>query len=272
MTNEMANIMKNYVNPILARKVATVNSREDIRNALDAHYAMLENFVKGVANNNFHLIVNGPSGCGKTEYTRNVLDAVKSNSCIISGTMSSIMLYKALYETRRKGQVLVIDDTDTLLETTESLEILKAALDSQGNKPVCWKKYSHVLSKYDMPDEFIYNGRLIIITNKHLSVNDTTIKGAQLVPVRKRFQYFPAGLPSKEWEIEAMRMFVEKGEVSCFNESQLPPEVQTEIMDFIDEHQDDLGRISFRSLVQCLELYQAYDTDWKDMALTSLCA
>jgi len=259
-----------YVNPILNRKAATVNSSVEIRSALTQHYNTLQNFIQGVADDKFHLIVNGPSGCGKTEYTRKVLDAAGANSSLVSGTMSAIKLYASLYQCRRKGQILVIDDTDTLLETTESLEVLKAALDSQGNKSVSWKKYSAALGKENLPDEFVYNGRLIIITNKHLSLNDNTKAGAAILPVRKRFQYFPAGLPGKEWEVEAMRMFVDNGDVRCFNEANLTKQEQEDIMQFVDDNQDDLGRISFRSLVQCLELYQAYRQDWKDMALISL--
>lgn len=259
-----------YVNPILARQVATHQTTEEISNALDRHYATLEKFILGVAHDRYHMIVNGPSGCGKTEYTRKVLDNCKSNAIIVSGTMSPIKLYAALYQCRKPGQVLVIDDTDTLLEQVESLEILKAALDSQKNKPVAWKKYSTLLAREGMPDEFVYHGRLIIITNKHLSTNDNTKMGSQLMPVRKRFQYFPAGLPSKEWEVLAMKKFVDAGEVRVFNEAGLTKEQQDDIMLFVEENADDLGRISFRSLVQCVELFQAHGDDWKDMALISL--
>lgn len=259
-----------YVNPMLARQVATHQTADAINSALDKHYNTLEMFIQGVADNKYHMIVNGPSGCGKTEYTRKVLDASNANAVIVSGTMSPIKLYAALYQCRKPGTVLVIDDTDTLLEHTESLEILKAALDSQSNKPVAWKKYSTVLAKEGMPDEFIYHGRLIIITNKHLSLNDNTKLGAQLVPVRKRFQYFPAGLPSKEWEVLAMRKFVEAGEVRVFNERNISKDAQQDIMQFVEDNADDLGRISFRSLVQCVELYEAHGEDWKDMALISL--
>jgi len=101
-------------------------------------------------------------------------------------------------------------------------------------------------------------------------MNDTTKAGSQLVPVRKRFQYFPAGLPSKEWEVLAMRKFVDAGDVRIFNERNIPLEVQKDIMNFIETNADDLGRISFRSIVQCVELYEAHDEDWKDMALISL--
>jgi hypothetical protein len=259
-----------YVNPILARQVASHQTPDAINDALDKHYKTLERFIQGVAMNKYHMIVNGPSGCGKTEYTRKVLDSVKANAVMISGTMSPIKLYAALYECRKPGTILVIDDTDTLLEQTESLEILKAALDSQGNKPVAWKKYSTLLAKNGMPDEFLYKGRLIIITNKHLSMNDTTKAGSQLVPVRKRFQYFPAGLPSKEWEVLAMRKFVEAGDVRIFNERNIPKNAQQDIMNFIEANADDLGRISFRSIVQCVELYEAHGEDWQDMALISL--
>ena len=46
----------------------------------------------------------------------------------ISGTLSAVDLFQRLHKFRKKGQALIIDDTDKILETTESLEVLKSAL------------------------------------------------------------------------------------------------------------------------------------------------
>ena len=258
-----------YTNPLLEKAAATVNTVDDINKALDQHYAMLGKFLTGVGNDKWHLIVNGPAGSGKTEYTKKILS--NNHASIISGTLSAIKLYIALYQNRRKGQVLIIDDTDKTLEDTECLEVLKAALDSQGNKSVDWNKYSTALAQYGVPDSFVFKGRVVIITNKHMSGGAKQTKAqVAIAPVLSRCQYFKAGLPSKEWEVAALRRMVETGEVRCFNEAGISVDVQNQIVDFVEEHADDLREISFRVLKKCLDLYLEDNTDWQFMALASM--
>ena len=119
-----------YVNPYLAKMDISKLKPEEITDALDNHYTQLRKFVKGVCDDKFHLIVNGDAGMGKTEITNEVVEKnVKGQPFSISGTISPVKLYGKFQDARKKGQVLIIDDTDKILEDQESLEVLKGVLD-----------------------------------------------------------------------------------------------------------------------------------------------
>ena len=137
----------------------------------------------------------------------------------ISGTLSAVDLYVRLYKHRKRGQVLIIDDTDRILEQTESLEVLKSALDTSKDKKIDWgKAYSAHLKRQNCPAEFVYNGRVIIITNKLIQTapdKNPTIAQARILPFLSRVNYFRAGLPGNDWKIYALRMFADNYESSA---------------------------------------------------------
>ncbi len=265
--------MSRYVNPVLAKLAPKISSRDEIRKALNEHYDTFVMFLQGVGNDKWHLIVNGPTGSGKTEFTSDILGGMDDISIQrLSGTLSAVKLYSHLYDYRKKGQVTVIDDTDRILEDTECLEVLKAALDSQGKKAVDWSKYSVALGKANTPDSFIYEGRCIIITNKIIQTRSTTTptrQQQQLLPLISRCNYFRAGLPSRDWEIEVLKMFMDEDRIRVFNESKVSKEVQKEIISFIEDNADDIREVSFRTVKQLLDLYEADHSHWKNMALAS---
>src|SRR6056300_1077047 len=136
-----------YVSPFLAKLEIGNMSVEERRDALDRHYTQLRKFVRGVCEDKFHLIVNGDAGMGKTEITNEVVEeSATAQPHSISGTISPVKLFGKFQDARKKGQVLIIDDTDKVLEDQESLEVLKGVLDTQKDKIVDWDKYSSALA------------------------------------------------------------------------------------------------------------------------------
>ena len=294
-----------YVDPILA-KLSTQNlTREDKRVALDKHYDRLRRFIRMVTRGDGRsLIVNGDAGMGKTEFTSDIIEeyseSTKTVCGFLSGTLSAVDLYARLFNHRKEGQVLVIDDTDKILENTESLEVLKGALDGKKNSTLTWgKAYSSHLAKMNVQTEFDYHGKVIIITNKMLRTapdKNPTITQQRVQPLMSRVNYFRAGLPSNEWKIEAIRMFAdevksqfsdEKYSLRCARHIQLtdsdkiqPPDkdsisdaqkgVLNQIIDFMDENKDDLREISFRTVANIIEIRNQEPDYWEDMTLANL--
>jgi hypothetical protein len=263
-----------YVDPILEKRALESLKPQEIHDALGLHYARMTKFVEGVAKDKWHLIVNGPAGVGKTEVVNSVLknkSLVKLRPNFISGTISAVRLFELLHKHRKREQITVIDDTDKILEDTECLELLKAALDTQ-NKSINWTKFSTALGKTNTPDEFTYEGRIIIITNKLLRTVENanpTRHQQQLLPLMSRCMYFRAGLPMS-WRIHALRYFHKIGEIRIFDESGVSKESQNEILDFIEKYQDDLREVSFRTLVLLVSLKNEEPDFWEEMALASL--
>ena len=264
-----------YINNVLAKEAATVRSAAEMHEALNKHYTTLAQQVQGVAEGRWHLVINGPTGSGKTEFVKKVLGVYAETSPTFnSGSISAVGLYKLLFENRAKGQVLVIDDSDSIFDSTEAVEVLKAALDTQPSKTVSWTKYSQALAKDGVPTEFMYEGRIIIITNRVKDRKTPKNKtDRQLMPLWSRTMFFAAGLPNRAWEVESIKMFYAAGQVRCFVEKQIGAEGQSEIIDFVETHKEELNDINFRLLSQLSDLYLAFGKDgsWKDHALMGLC-
>ena len=203
-----------------------------------------------------------------------------------------------LHKFRKEGEVFIIDDTDRIFDTVESVEVLKAALDTRGNKMVDWgKAYSTHLARHKCPTSFVYNGRVIIITNRNIRSAPTatpTAKQAMIAPLKSRMGYFPAGLPNPEWKIEALRMFASGYQskkdpkakpytLRCAEDIILHKsdkrtsarkggsptldrrKVLEEIIDFIEEQVDELNEISFRTVYQAIGYRNEYPDEWQDM-------
>ena len=291
-----------FVDPLLAKMDISELTQDQRWEALDAHYDRLRKFLMMVAKGNKSLIVNGDAGMGKTEFTTEVIEEyAKSNKKKCgknSGTLTAVELYVKLHKFRKKGEVFIIDDTDRIFDTVESVEVLKAALDTTTkNKSVNWgKAYSQHLARHKCPTEFKYEGRVIIITNRNIRSAPTqtpTAKQAMIAPLKSRMGYFPAGLPNNEWKVEALKMFAAgyqskkdpnakpyklrcRDDIILHEKDKLsPPDkhsveycrslVINEIIDFIAEHQDDLTEISFRTVYQAIGYRNEYPDDWGDM-------
>ena len=292
-----------FIDPLLARIDISELTQEYRWDALDGHYDRLRKFLMMVAKGKKSLIVNGDAGMGKTEFTSEIIEEyAKTNKKKCgknSGTLTAVELYVKLHKFRKEGEVFIIDDTDRIFDTVESVEVLKAALDTTTkNKSVNWgKAYSTHLARHKCPTEFKYEGRVIIITNRNIRSAPTqtpTAKQAMIAPLKSRMGYFPAGLPSNEWKIEALRMFAaghqskkdptaSKYELRCRKDIILHPKDKTtsakightpysdqtkvldEIINFIAEHQDDLTEISFRTVFQAIGYRNEYPDDWGDM-------
>lgn len=290
------------IDPLLAKMDISGLSQKERWEALDGHYDRLRKMLMMVANGKKSLIVNGDAGMGKTEFTNDIIEAgTKKNKKKYgnnSGSLTAVELYVKLHKYRKEGDVFIIDDTDRIFDSVESIEVLKAALDTGGKgKTVDWgKAYSTHLARHKCPTSFSYSGRVVIITNRNIRSAPSktpTHKQAMLAPLKSRMGYFPAGLPNNEWKIEALRMFAagyqskkdtsaEPYELRCakgiklHKNDQLPKTdkdwkkdsqriVLTEIIDFIEEHQDELSEISFRTVFQAIGYRNEYPDDWGDM-------
>ncbi|MAI49451.1 MAG: hypothetical protein CMM16_02655 [Rhodospirillaceae bacterium] len=281
-------------------------SKKAKRDALDKHYIMFRKFVGMTCREGGKsMIVNGNAGMGKTEFTNDVVKEHAQKKRIkcgkISGTLSSVMLFENLYHHRKKGQILIVDDTDKILEDTESLEILKAALDTKEDNIVDWSKYSVALKKRNVQTKFAYEGKIIIITNKMLRTapdDQPTVTQQRIEPLMSRVHYFRAGLPDTSWKVEAIRMFAEgyeskfedgyKYQLRCADDIELHDgdrktsarkggsptldrqRVLDEIVDWISDNADDLREVSFRTVAKLIQIRNLEPLMWQDMAMVDL--
>lgn len=100
--------------------------------------------------------------------------------------VKGVELFVELFQSN--GKVLLYDDADTVFTIKENKLLLKQALDSQPARTIKWGTkvpYVDLGAKVGiMPNEFIYTGKLIIITNLTSGQIDSAIKSrARLIDV-----------------------------------------------------------------------------------------
>lgn len=135
-----------------AEKVFRENETEEeaierIRNT----FSELKTIVEMVAENEIRgLIISGPPGVGKSWDVTDALEVYSthdklrgiSNVEVVSGMTTPLSMYMKLHEFKDPGQVIVFDDCDSVLYDEDSLNILKAALDSRETRVISWNTTS----------------------------------------------------------------------------------------------------------------------------------
>lgn len=142
--------------------------------------------IKGI---NPSVILCGAPGVGKTFRVKSQLKAngyiEGQNLHTIKGKCTARVLYTTLYNYKDKGQIIVIDDADSLVGPNapeDCINILKGALDSSGDDEGRLVSYGVVGKINDdegnpIPKRFHYNGGVIVITNWNAGSLDSALKG-----------------------------------------------------------------------------------------------
>ena len=146
--------------PTLVERLEAVKSIRD-----DA-----SDFIKDVIDGTYgSALIYGNPGTGKTTLVQDALrkhGLIQDKHFLIARShITPVMLYVALYHTRRKGQFLVLDDCDTILSSEIGLNMIKAATDETFREIRFDSTYNLKGITENIPNHFDYNGSIIITTN-----------------------------------------------------------------------------------------------------------
>ena len=146
--------------------------------------------IKGI---NPSVILCGAPGLGKTYRVKQQLKSFgyeeDKNLFTIKGKCTPRRLYLALYEFKKKGDIVLIDDADALVGPNapeDCINILKAALDSTSDDEGRLVSYG-ISGKLtdddgnDVPKRFHFNGGVIVITNWNAGKLDTALRGRSYI-------------------------------------------------------------------------------------------
>lgn len=136
------------------------------------------------------LIICGAPGIGKTYRVMKFLKSKGYNDDInmhvIKGRCTTRNLFLDLYKFKNKGEIIVIDDADSLIgpkAPEDTINILKAALDSNDNDGKGRKISYRITGRLtdddgiEIPKTFYYSGSVIVLTNYSVGQLDSAIKG-----------------------------------------------------------------------------------------------
>jgi hypothetical protein len=238
--------------------------------SIEQKYADVESYVQGIAVGQYRsVIVNGPAGVGKTFSVESYLQKYShgDNYKVIAGHMTPLSLYGNLYQYRNAGEVLVLDDIDSVFSKIEGINLLKAAMDTKPTRRVNWESSSATVLAMGLPSGFDFNGSVVLISNIGFSRSKSKMQ-EHLDALKDRSYCLQISDGTNEsLFLQVCFMVVKKGLLNNFG---LTCAQQSEILDYIGENLDRLHKISLRLAMKLASLVQANPKDWHSMADSGL--
>ena len=203
----------------------------------------------------------GAPGVGKTY---RVMQQLKANGythgqnlAVIKGRCTPRQLYLTLYEYKRKGDMILIDDADSLVgpkAPEDVINILKAALDSTSDdegRLVSYRISGKLLDDEEqpVPKEMYYNGSIIVITNYSAGQLDTAIKNRVF-------------LQSLDFSTKQLLDIIKKL-IPAIAPDKLSSQAKMKAYQYLTDMSEngDAMEISIRSFTTCARLFQVCEGD-----------
>lgn len=238
---------------------------EQISARIAERFSIMNRMVRGVIGGFIPaMIIYGAPGIGKTWDVEKALREANETSGltydVISGGCSASGLYCALYR-QRNGGVVVLDDCDVFKEE-ETLNILKAALNSAGERRIAWSKKSSWVTDKDeeddqgrIPDRFNFKGSVIFITNNDFQ--EMIAKGSKisdhLNALMSRSLYLDLTLKTaREKLIRIRQVFLG----SMYQSEGLTHDQAAELMKFVEDNVTRWYELSLRQMNHLCQIYR----------------
>lgn len=241
---------------------------EDFK-VFEKRYSSVETFIEKMASGDvFSLIVNGPPGVGKTHSVDAYLKKyAKDNYKVISGHLTLLSLYSVLYGYRKKGQIVVLDDVDSVFSKVEGLNILKAAMDTKATRNIHWESPSGLLNTMQLPKNFEFQGGVILISNIGFGGTNGKLV-AHLLALKDRSYCIPiAETTENSLFKQVCFMVLERGLMTAL---EVPDDAQQMLLEYIETNQRQLHTVSLRTVVKLAKIYKIDPVEWRSMAEQSL--
>ena len=215
------------------------------------------------------LIVSGPAGLGKSFTVEKVMrewDPEEVNHTFVKGYVRATGLYKLLWQYRRKGQVIVFDDADSVFFDDVSLNLLKAVCDTTERRRVSWLSEASLVdtdSAEVIDKSFDFDGAVVFITNKDF--DEEIDRGTKLAPhlqaMLSRAHYVDLTMKTKQDYLVRIRQVVKQGLLSNLNWH-----AASEVMRFVEDNHEKLRELSLRMVIKVANLRKSQPANWQRIA------
>ena len=271
-----------YTNGMTTETAAMPESRatetdEQAMDRIRERFDILHEMTKATVSGDIRaMIVSGPPGVGKSFGVEQEIDKAtmfdklagkRLRAEVVKGSATPIGLYQTLYKYSDSNCVVVFDDCDSILLDDVALNLLKGALDSGKKRKISWLSESSSLRREGIPDSFEFKGSAIFITNLKFDKMKSQKLRDHLDALQSRCHYLDLTLDTMRDKILRIKQIAKDGVL--FADYDFAPEVQDDIIDFMDTNQNRLREMSLRMAIKIADLRKSFPGNWKRMAETT---
>jgi len=211
------------------------------------NYENIKEYLKIITNDKSNincLILFGEQGIGKSQAIKNQMLELKKEFLYVNSYSTSLSFYKLVYQNRFKH--IILDDC-VGIDDEKGIGILRALCNTEKIRYIKYDSTSEKLE--DVPSSFIFEGSIIILTNKIGNEMDNSLLSRAI----KREIKFT--LKEKLDFSEA---------IAKFHYPKLTKKELKEIMNFIKNNVDETTtNFNFRSVLKIIEFYKISKDKWK---------
>lgn len=256
----------------------TAESDEQIMGRMRKKFQVLDGMTLAAIEGHVRaMIVTGPPGVGKSYGVEKVIESMSTMALMDLhegasptgklgvekvASASILGLYQLLWEYHKPGSVLVLDDSDSVLNDEAGINMLKAATDSGKTRRLTWRTESRVLEERGIPDEFKFEGSIIFITNLDFEKARGKI-GEHLKAIVSRCHYLDMGIHNSHEKFLRCKQIVRDGMLTGYKFDDV--QIQ-EILDYIETNQKTLRELSLRMVTKIADLMRMDPSGWRDYA------
>lgn len=261
---------------IAAREARLAETDDEIDARLKERFDMIDLLSNASCLGNIRsLIVSGPAGLGKSHAIENAVrryDPSETKSIIAKGFVRPTGLYLLLHEYRRKGNVIVLDDADSIFADQDALNILKAALDTTKKRTISWRSETRMMDADGNPVDrvFDFEGTVIFITNKDFDAE--IAKGSKMSEhyeaLISRSHYVECDMHTVREYVVRIRQVVKAGMLR--SQKGLNAHEENIILEFIEENKERLRELTLRVALKLADIYKVNPGKFEALAKVSL--
>ncbi|KFA99389.1 hypothetical protein [Vibrio sp. ER1A] len=248
------------------KKMTDEEILEKIEKRFDVMGKMTNGVIAGVIRS---LIISGAPGIGKTynleKRLNTAAEAGRINFEMVKGKISPIGLYMKLWEMRDQQSVLVLDDVD-VFGNEDTLNVLKAALDTGEKRTISWSTASSWLEEKDIPNSFEYEGTCVFITNT--DIDKELARGSKNAPhldaLVSRSIYLDLAVHSNR----DIMIWVEKviSSTDMLSNKGLDNMQQANLVQWMKENVDRLRNVSLRTALYIADFIITDPENWHSIS------
>jgi len=267
----------NKIDRVTHIEPAIFETDEEIEQKLNDRFDVLSEMTDAcLAGDVRAMIVSGPAGLGKSytvETTLEKWDPSNDRHEIVRGYVRATSLFRLLHRHRNPGNVLVFDDSDSIFNDDNSLNLLKAACDTNKKRTISYMTEAALVDEEtaeSLPKTFEFNGTIIFITNRDFDADID--RGHKFAPhmqaMISRSHYVDLAMRTQRDYMMQIRRVVRQGLLA---NSGLSIEQQEEVVKFVETNSTKLRELSLRMVLKVATIRKRSGDRWLRNARVTCC-